>query len=88
VASYQEYKLRQDWDSDKISTHPANFFRPSLNEACFKYFRPCQFQDACKTVSSEGMLDMTMDQNIWLPHLHKRMPLDEFLESLTTTSEE
>lgn len=86
VGKYKQYKAAQVLGQTKEEKHPANFFRPSFNESCFKYFRPCQFQDACKTLNSEGMLEMSMEQNIWLPHLHKRMPLEQFLE--TTKSEE
>ena len=86
VEAYQRWKAINHPDSlqnwSKEERHPAQFFGQAFNESCFKYFRPCTFQDSCKTVNSEGLLAMNMEQNIWLPHLHKRVPLEEFLESL------
>lgn len=67
----------------KLATHPANFWPQAFNEKCFSYFRPCQFQDSCKTPSSEGLLYMNSgEQNIWLPHKHRRQKLQEFLDEL------
>lgn len=82
VESYRNYKAAVDHEAtSKAERHPSNFFGQAFNEACFKYFRPCMFMDSCKTVNSEGMLDMSFTQNIWLPHLHRRVPLQEFLNS-------
>jgi hypothetical protein len=66
----------------KQIVHPSSFFPGAWNEACFKYFRPCQFQLACKTLQSEELLMMENDQYIWLPHEHKRILLEEFLIDL------
>ena len=84
--SYRAWRLAQDTNRSKEMKHPSIWFAQAFNESCFKYFRPCTFQDSCKTVNSEGLLAMNMEQNIWLPHLHKRVPLEQFLEELNPTT--
>jgi hypothetical protein len=85
LAAYTAFMLAQTPKSDgspDLDPHPSNYFPGAWNEACFKYFRPCWFQDSCKTPNSEGLLYMNTEQHIWLPHRHTRMPLQEFLQEL------
>jgi hypothetical protein len=59
VEQYKRFKAAQECpDLSKEDKNPAMFWAQSLNESCFKYFRPCSFQESCKTASSEGMLFM------------------------------
>lgn len=83
---YRYWRWAQPTNRSKEMKHPSIWFTQAFNESCFKYFRPCTFQDSCKTVNSEGLLAMNMEQNIWLPHLHKRVPLEQFLEELNPTT--
>jgi hypothetical protein len=82
VNRYKRFKEVQQPDYSAEERHPSRFFPGSWNESCFKYFRPCSFQQSCKTDKSEGLLYMQNEQNIWLPHRHVRMPLEQFLQEL------
>ena len=74
LAKYKEYK--------ESGEHPAKFFFGAWNESCFKYFRPCAFQDLCRSEKAEMFLEGEYDQRIWLPHEQRRAELNEFLEEL------
>lgn len=77
-----ERLLTQYTEWKKSGDHPSRYFYGAWNEACNKYFKPCQFQDLCKTKSSEKFLEAEYSQFIWLPHMQKREELSIFLESI------
>lgn len=74
VDKYRAWKQNGD--------HPNRYFFGAWNESCNKYFKSCQFKDACRTRTSEQFLAGEYSQYIWLPHQQKRMELNEFLESI------
>jgi len=60
---------------------PEKFFLGNFSDACTSYGRGCQFQETCKSKNGEKFLE-TLEQNIWLPEEHMRVPLDTYLEEL------
>jgi hypothetical protein len=59
--------------------HPALHFNGIWNEGCVPFFKPCQFMELCRSKSEEQYIDSNFDQNIWLPHEHKRLPLVDYI---------
>jgi hypothetical protein len=69
-------KYKRWKDSGK---HPLEIFHGAWNDNCFKYFKPCPFQELCRDKNSEQYLESQYTQNIWLPHEQRRIPLADFL---------
>ena len=71
--------------------HPLEFFHGAWGDSCFKYFKPCAYQQLCRDKNSEQFLESQYTQHIWLPHEQRRVLLDDFLteygigDSVTTT---
>jgi hypothetical protein len=67
--------------------HVAQIVPAYLGDACMAWMRPCSFMDSCKSPNGEVFLESEVNarggQHIWLPHLHERKPLGEFLDSLS-----
>jgi hypothetical protein len=62
--------------------HPSYYFFGNWASSCMKYFKPCQFQDLCRSRTSEQFLESQYDQYIWLPHKQERMELNTYLDSI------
>lgn len=76
---YHEYRALKGTDFNVPVNH---VFTPAFNEACYQYFHKCQFTDLCKSASGERFIKTEYSQNIWLPHLQSRVPLEAFLQDL------
>lgn len=62
--------------------HPATLFDGNWGESCKEFMTSCEFIDLCCSDAGERYIEGEWAQNIWLPHLQKRVPLEEYLKEL------
>lgn len=66
----------------KSGDHPALHFNGVWNDGCVPYGKPCQFQGLCRSDKEYKYIEGEHSQNIWLPHLHERIPLQDYIDSI------
>lgn len=59
----------------------------NFSDGCNVFARKCQFAEACTSDREEQTLQVSFEQNIWLPSLRQNMPLLDFISSLEGDAE-
>jgi hypothetical protein len=57
-------------------------FLPDFQNGCTSFFRPCQFQDGCKSKYGESFIESNFNQSCWDAENRVEIPLIEFRTKL------
>jgi hypothetical protein len=53
-------------------------FVPDFQHGCTSFFRPCSFQDGCKSKYGENFISSNYQQLVWDSESRKEIPLTEY----------
>lgn len=57
-------------------------FHPDFQHGCTSFFRPCQYQDGCKSKFGENFIESNFQQKVWDGESRSEIPLTDFRKLL------
>jgi hypothetical protein len=74
-------KVTEMVEKYKATMEGSNFkshFVPDFQHGCTSFFRPCSFQDGCKSKYGENFISSNYEQLVWDSESRKEIPLTEY----------
>jgi hypothetical protein len=67
-------KYKATMEDNSFKSH----FVPDFQHGCTSFFRPCSFQDGCKSKYGENFISSNYEQLVWDSESRKEIPLTEY----------